>query len=69
VTRAVGAAPEIVSHGQVGFLGRTDQDLTAALARVDELDRLSCRTWAAHRFSLELMAKAYEECYLAAIEG
>jgi glycosyltransferase involved in cell wall biosynthesis len=69
VTRAVGAAPEIVAHGQVGFLGRTDKDLTKALARVDELDRLSCRTWAAHRFSLELMAKAYEECYLSAIEG
>ena len=69
VARAVGAAPEIVAHGQVGFLGRTDKDLTKALARVDELDRLSCRTWAAHRFSLELMAKAYEECYLAAIEG
>ena len=69
VTRAVGAAPEIVAHGQVGFLGRTDEDLTAALGRVDELDRLSCRTWASHRFSLELMAKAYEECYLAAIEG
>jgi glycosyltransferase involved in cell wall biosynthesis len=68
VARAVGAAPEIVSHGQVGFLGRTDADLTAALSRLDELDRLSCRTWAAQRFSLELMAKGYEECYLAAME-
>jgi glycosyltransferase involved in cell wall biosynthesis len=69
VARAVGAAPEIVSHGEVGFLGGTDQELTAVLTRIDELDRLSCRTWAAHRFSLDLMAKAYEECYLAAIEG
>jgi glycosyltransferase involved in cell wall biosynthesis len=69
VTRAVGAAPEIVEDGEVGFLGRTDDDLTAALARVGELDRLSCRTWASQRFSLELMAKAYEEQYLLAIEG
>ena len=29
VARAVGAAPEIVGHGEVGFLGRTDDDLTA----------------------------------------
>ena len=49
--------------------GRTDDDLTEALARVGELDRLSCRTWASQRFSLELMAKAYEERYLLAIEG
>jgi glycosyltransferase involved in cell wall biosynthesis len=69
VTRAVGAAPEIVEDGEVGFLGRTDEDLTAALTHVDQLDRLWCRTWAAQRFSLELMAKAYEERYLRAIEG
>ena len=24
---------------------------------MDRIDRLTCRTWAAHRFSLELMAK------------
>jgi glycosyltransferase involved in cell wall biosynthesis len=68
VARSAGAAPEIVGHGQVGFLGRSDQDLVAALARVDELDRLTCRTWAAQRFSLELMAKAYEEQYLRVID-
>jgi glycosyltransferase involved in cell wall biosynthesis len=69
VARAVGAAPEIVQHGEVGFLGRTDEDLAACLELVGGLDRLSCRTWAAQRFSLELMAKAYEERYLLAIEG
>ena len=26
-----GAAPEIVDHGQVGFLGRTDTELEAGL--------------------------------------
>jgi glycosyltransferase involved in cell wall biosynthesis len=68
VARSVGAAPEIVSHGHVGFLGRTDRDLARVLTRVDGIDRLTCRTWAAQRFSLELMAKRYEELYLVAIE-
>jgi hypothetical protein len=35
---------------------------------VDRIDRLTCRTWAAQRFSLELMAKRYEEQYLLAVE-
>jgi len=68
VARASGAAPEIVSHGNVGFLGRSDAELARALPRVDDIDRLTCRTWAAQRFSLELMAKGYEEQYFAALE-
>ena len=69
VARAEGAAPEIVGHGTVGFLGRTDADLEVGLHDLDRIDRLTCRTWAAQRFSLELMAKRYEEQYLLAMEG
>jgi hypothetical protein len=68
VARAEGAAPEIVEHGTVGFLGRTDAELEVALHDLDRIDRLTCRTWAAQRFSLELMAKRYEEQYLLASE-
>jgi len=68
VARASGAAPEIVSHGNVGFLGRSDAELVRAIPRVDNIDRLTCRTWATQRFSLELMAKGYEEQYFAALE-
>jgi glycosyltransferase involved in cell wall biosynthesis len=64
VASRAGAAPEIVAHGTVGFLARSDRELVAAVTRVGDLDRLTCRTWAAQRFSLELMAKAYEEQYL-----
>jgi len=68
VARAEGAAPEIVGHGTVGFLGQTDAELAVALRDLDRIDRLTCRTWAAQRFSLELMAKRYEEQYLLAVE-
>ena len=69
VAHPEGAAPEIVDHGTVGFLGRSEDDLVDALGGIDDLDRLTCRTWAAQRFSLELMAKRYEEHYLLAAEG
>jgi glycosyltransferase involved in cell wall biosynthesis len=68
VARSVGAAPEIVGHGQVGFLGRTDGELARGVSRLDEVNRLSCRTWAAQAFSIELMTKRYEEQYGLAIE-
>ena len=68
VARAEGAAPEIVDHGTVGFLGQTDAELQEGLHDLDRIDRLTCRTWAAQRFSLELMAKRYEEQYLLAVE-
>jgi len=68
VARAEGAAPEIVDHGTVGFLGHTDAELEAGVRDLDRIDRLTCRTWAAQHFSLELMAKRYEEQYLLAVE-
>jgi glycosyltransferase involved in cell wall biosynthesis len=68
VARARGAAPEIVDHGRVGFVGETDAELAAAMERIDDIDRLTCRTWASQRFSLEHMAKEYEQQYLLAVE-
>jgi glycosyltransferase involved in cell wall biosynthesis len=68
VARAEGAAPEIVGHGTVGFLGQTDAELAMGLHDLDRIDRLTCRTWAAQRFSLEMMSKRYEEQYLVAVE-
>jgi glycosyltransferase involved in cell wall biosynthesis len=68
IARAEGAAPEIIAHGTVGFLGRSDAELAAAVERIDDIDRLTCRTWAAQRFSLEHMAKAYEEQFLLVAE-
>jgi glycosyltransferase involved in cell wall biosynthesis len=68
IARSEGAAPEIIDHGTVGFLGQTEAELAEAVERIDDIDRLTCRTWAAQRFSLEHMAKAYEEQYLLAVE-
>ena len=69
VARAEGAAPEIVGPRD-GRLPRPHRRSSSRsdVHQLDRIDRLTCRTWAAQRFSLELMAKRYEEQYLLAVE-
>ena len=69
VARAEGAAPEIVGPRD-GRLPRPHRRRArgGGPRRWTGIDRLTCRTWAAQRFSLELMAKRYEEQYLLAVE-
>ena len=63
-----GAAPEIIDHGRTGYLCRGEADMTAAIARVPEIDRWRCRTAAERRFSLTRMAADYERLYRAILE-
>jgi glycosyltransferase involved in cell wall biosynthesis len=62
---ANGAAPEIVDHGQTGWLVR-DGDLNGlvkALRRVARLDRDGCRAAVAARFSVERMVDGHVDLY------
>lgn len=60
-----GAAPEIVEHGRSGFLVDTVDELAAALARVDTIDRSACRDRARH-FSVERMVDGYVDVFFEA---
>jgi glycosyltransferase involved in cell wall biosynthesis len=63
-----GAAPEIIDHGQTGYLCRSENEMTAAIARVDQISRWHCRAAAERRFSLARMATDYERLYQAILE-
>jgi glycosyltransferase involved in cell wall biosynthesis len=63
-----GAAPEIIDHGRTGYLCRDEDEMTAAIARVDHIDRKQCRAAAERRFSLARMAADYERLYRAILE-
>jgi glycosyltransferase involved in cell wall biosynthesis len=63
-----GAAPEIIDHGRTGYLCRDEDEMTAAVARVDQIDRKQCRAVAERRFSLARMAADYERLYRAILE-
>ena len=58
-----GAIPEIVEEGRAGFLVRDVEEMTAAIARVGEIDRVVCRKVAEERFSAEAMLERYLALY------
>ncbi len=64
---ARGAAPEIVAHGQTGFLACNIQDMVHYIARIDEIDRNRVREYATHHFSARTMAENYLRIYTKVI--
>lgn len=58
-----GALPEIVEQGRTGWLADSPEQMIAALARLDEIDRRHCRDRIKQRFSAERMADQYEHMY------
>src|SRR5947209_2631963 len=65
ITRPVGAAPEIVTHGFTGFLCDTTEEMIEAVDRVATLSPQVCREHAAERFSADAMVGGYEAVYRA----
>ena len=58
-----GAIPEIVDHGQTGFLVRDTDEMAAAITQVASLDPALCRTIARARFPLSRMVDRYTDLY------
>ncbi|GAB1691664.1 glycosyltransferase family 4 protein [Krasilnikovia sp. M28-CT-15] len=69
ITTACGAAPEIVEHGRTGFVCHSDEEMTAAVARLPGIDRRACRDAAVRRFSRERMARDHERLYAGILAG
>ncbi len=58
-----GAVPEIVKHGETGFVTASVDAMVAAVARVDSIDRRACRAHVQTNFSTRLMAARYASLY------
>jgi glycosyltransferase involved in cell wall biosynthesis len=63
-----GAVPEIVSHGQTGYVVSNQQQAIDAARRVDRIDRRRCRRHFERRFSSAAMAATYVELYRRLVE-
>jgi glycosyltransferase involved in cell wall biosynthesis len=63
IARRRGSVPEIITHRYTGLIGETDEDLIAAVARVDTIDRATCRAEFERRFTVDRMADDYLEMY------
>jgi len=58
-----GSVPELVDPGVTGFVVDSIDDAVAAVERARTLDRRACRLRFEERFTADLMAQRYVECY------
>lgn len=58
-----GAVPEVVEHGVTGFVADDINELVAAVGRLGEIDRASCRARVERLFSDEAVIDAYLAIY------
>jgi glycosyltransferase involved in cell wall biosynthesis len=62
-----GAAREVVIDGETGFLVGDVDEMAAAIAKLDEIDRASCRRSVSARFGVDTVCAAYESVYRDAL--
>lgn len=63
ISFARGAAPEIVVHGETGFLVDDLDEMVQYIPRIDEIDRVVTRMHVEKNFSVQVMTKQYLEIY------
>jgi glycosyltransferase involved in cell wall biosynthesis len=62
-----GSVPEIVKHGETGFVVNTIDEAIEALGRISELDRVRVRRHVSEKFSRNRMVDNYIRAYQAAL--
>ena len=58
-----GAVPEIVRHGETGFICNSPDELPAALHEIGRIDPAACVRHVRTHFSVDTMARRYEYLY------
>jgi len=58
-----GSVPEIIVHGETGFICDSVEEMVLFCNRLDQIDRYACRRAAEARFSVATMADGYEAAY------
>ena len=63
IAMKMGSTPEVIAHGQTGFLCETVEECVAAIAPATQLSRKTCREHVLNHFSVERMTEGYEAVY------
>ena len=58
-----GSMPELIENGKSGFLVSNVNEAAAAVARLQEIDRATCRRHVERRFTVERMIDEYVNVY------
>ncbi|MCL6434331.1 MAG: glycosyltransferase family 4 protein [Leptolyngbyaceae cyanobacterium HOT.MB2.61] len=59
----MGSTREVIAHGKTGFLCKDVDECVAAIDKVADLDRQTCRDYVEANFSVRRMAEGYLEVY------
>lgn len=61
----LGATPEVIVNGKVGFLVSPNNidAMAEAVRKIDQIDRRECRQYVEEKFSAEKMVEGYEKVY------
>jgi glycosyltransferase involved in cell wall biosynthesis len=63
VALRAGAIPEVVAHGETGFVVRSLKELVGAIHDVDHIWPWACRSRVEENFTVAMMADGYENLY------
>jgi glycosyltransferase involved in cell wall biosynthesis len=69
ISFARGAAPELIVHGETGFLVHTVDEMVQCIPRLAQIDRQSIRTYVERNFSARTMANNYAKVYQRLLPG
>ena len=64
-----GSMRELITPGKNGFLVNDETEMADAVEKIQELDRALCRTTVEERFTVQRMARDYEDVYRKIIES
>lgn len=60
---SMGSAPEVIAHGETGFLCNSVEECIEAISKIPMLDRQTCRSYVENNFSIKQMVDGYEAVY------
>ncbi|MCA1993193.1 MAG: glycosyltransferase family 4 protein [Coleofasciculus sp. S288] len=67
IAMELGSTSEVIAHGKTGFLCHSVEECVAAIDKVDQLDRYTCREHVQNHFSVQRMTDGYEAAYRKAL--
>ncbi|MFQ5878394.1 MAG: glycosyltransferase family 4 protein [Acidobacteriota bacterium] len=67
IARRRGSVPEVLSHGRTGLICESEDEMVAAVRRIDQIDRADCRREFEGRFTAAAMARGYLGIYEAVL--
>ena len=64
-----GSMPELIKHGETGFLVEREDEMVEMTRRIGTMDRGRCRDWVEQHFSVAQMVDGYERLYRMIASG